>query len=547
VTKKISKTIIGISVMTLVVSMALIMAVLYNYFIKEHVKQQGEEMEIISQIILHGDIRWLEEINTNSNRITWIASDGTVLFDNMVDISEMENHLDREEIREALADGRGESLRYSNTLSKRTIYTTKRLADGTVLRLSTTQISMLFLVINVLRPIMFTVAICILFSIIVARKLAKRIVEPINRLNLETPIENEIYDEFSPLLLRIEKQNKKIEKQIYELNEKSQEIIYFTERVSDAIIVLDDKGMVLVANKKAKELLNCEENRYYLDYFHDLKYRNMVEKALKGNSNSCSIKIGERVFGFSASTNQLSGEKSSVFLFIRDITDEEMAQEMRRQFTANVSHELKTPLTSIMGSAEIMSQGIIKSEDIPYFSNRIYEESARLLALIQDIIKISRLDEGKVEQNTTMVPLLELCKQVQKQLKEKAEKHSISIEVKGEEHSVNGVLHILHEMVYNLCDNAIAYNKENGKVILTVEKKANIVLSVADTGIGIGTDDIARIFERFYRVDKSHNKESGGTGLGLSIVKNGALLHNAQVLVESKVGEGSKFLIEFPG
>ena len=544
-TKKISKTIIANSVMTLVVSMALIMIVLYSYFAKEQIKQQKHEMAVISQVVLLGDSSWLAELNHDTSRITWIAGDGTVLFDNIANVSEMENHIEREEIREALANGYGESQRYSYTLSERTLYTTQRLPDGTILRLSTTHLSMLFLVLNVLKPILIMMVICIIFSIIVAHKLAKRMVNPINTLNLETPMENEVYDELSPLLLRIERQNKKIEKQMNELNQKTQEIIYFTEKVSDAIIVLDDKGTVLVANKKAKELLSCEEGRYYLDYFHDLKYRHMVEKALKGNGSSCSIQIGERVFGFSASTNQLSKEKFSVFLFIRDITDEERAQEMRRQFAANVSHELKTPLTSIMGSAEIMSKGIVKQEDIPYFSNRIYEESARLLALIQDIIKISRLDEGKDNGSITAISLLELCKQVQSQLNEKAKKHFVSIEVKGDEQVVNGVAHILHEIVYNLCDNAIAYNKKNGKVILTVEKKDNIILSVTDTGIGISAEDLSRIFERFYRVDKSHNKESGGTGLGLSIVKNGVLLHNAQVLVESKLGEGSKFIIEF--
>lgn len=546
-TEKISKTIIKASIFTLIASIVLIMGVMYEHFTRVQFSQQRNELLFVEQGVEIDGKEYFDNIQLGTSRITWISEDGTVLYDSHADESQMENHAGREEFVEAMEKGFGESQRNSKTLSEVMLYSAIKMEDNSILRISTSQLSVMSLVLAILQPIVIILVLCIILSVILAHRISEKTVEPINNINLQNPLENEVYEELSPLLIKIDKQNKKIAQQIEFLNKKNEEITYVTENVSDAIIVLSQKGIILSANKKAKELLSCNVDSFYLDSFRNLDYQEIVERALVGKNSATTIKIDGRSYRFSASTVNLANDDTSVFLFISDITDEEINLEMRRQFTANVSHELKTPLSSIMGTAEIMSNGIVKSEDVPHFAGKIYEESSRLLKLIQDIIKISRLDEGIVAYEFAPVVLSNICNQVRSELIAKAEKNNVTIDVFCDNSVIKGYEPVIYEIAYNLCDNAISYNKRGGKVEIYVTGSAeNVELSVSDTGIGISKSELLRVFERFYRVDKSHSKESGGTGLGLSIVKHGAILHKAEIIIDSQIDNGTTITIKFP-
>ncbi|MEG1151254.1 MAG: ATP-binding protein [Oscillospiraceae bacterium] len=546
-TKKICETIIKISTITLLASIIIILGILYDYFISMQFSQQKNELELAAQgVILNGE-EYFVGINTKNYRITWIENDGKVLFDSKINANDMENHIKREEFMEALKNGYGESQRKSSTFAEKTMYSAKKLPDGSVLRISSTQISIISLVFGIAQPILFVSLCAVGASIFFARKVSIKTVSPLNRLDLENPLSNEVYEELSPLLVRIDRQNKKIKSQLDDLAQKNKEITYVTEHVSDGIIMLNKKGNVISANKKAKELLHCSDGNYYLDFCRNLEYKRTVEMAQKGEKSSCTLKIGDLVYRIFASCIHMNNDDIAVFMFISDVTDEENAQQMRREFTANVSHELKTPLSAIMGSAEIIKNGIVKQEDIPHFATKIYEEASRLLNLIQDIIKLSRLDEVGLKAEFSPIILGDIAQAVKNELCEKALKKEISIDLICNKSRIRGYLPVIHEMIYNLCDNAIIYNNKGGKVNIEIETKGNQgIFSITDTGIGIAKNEISHIFERFYRVDKSHSKETGGTGLGLSIVKHGAELHRATINIDSEIGIGTKITVIFP-
>lgn len=476
----------------------------------------------------------------SENRISFINKDGTVLYENYADITTMDNHLGRPEIKSAIEKGTGEITRSSDTIGKQVYYYAVKLESGDILRIAAETKNVIGLL-GVSAPrLIIIVLIIFIAAMITAKLLTDSIVKPINELNLDEPGANVTYDELSPLLVRMDKQNEKIRTQMEELSKQQQEFEYITENMSEGLVIFGTGGKIISANRSAKFILGNENALTYTELCHDTEYINAVKNALSGKQFTGRIEKGERVYDLSANPVNNSPGHGAV-LFITDITERESSEKMRREFSANVSHELKTPLTSIMGAAEIIGNGIAKSEDIPHFAEQIHTEASRLLTLIQDIIKLSQLDENSIKAEFENVNLKSVCEDVISELEDKAEKKNVTISLKGSDMVIRGIRPVLHEMIYNLCDNAIVYNKENGSVIIELsESNQKKMLTVSDTGIGIAPEHQSRIFERFYRVDKSRSKSTGGTGLGLSIVKHGTMIHGGNVSLESKMNEGTK-------
>lgn len=479
------------------------------------------------------------------NRISLIKSDGTVLYDNYADISGMDNHLDRPEIKSAIENGTGEITRSSDTIGIQTYYYAVKLKNGDMLRIAADTKNVIGLLGVSAPQLIIIVLITFIAAMITAKLLTDSIVKPINELDLDEPAANVTYDELSPLLVRMDKQNEKIRTQMEELSKQQNEFEYITENMSEGLVIFGTGGRIISANRSAKFILGTENAVTYTELCHDTEYIDAVNSALSGKQFTGRIEKGERVYGLSANPVDNSPGHGAV-LFITDITERENSEKMRREFSANVSHELKTPLTSIMGAAEIIGNGIAKSEDIPHFADQIHTEASRLLTLIRDIIKLSQLDENSIKAEFENVNIKSVCEDVISELEDKADKKNVAISFEGSDMIIRGIRPVLHEMIYNLCDNAIVYNKENGSVKIELSENDRIkMLAVSDTGIGIAPEHQSRIFERFYRVDKSRSKATGGTGLGLSIVKHGAMLHGGNVSVESRVNEGTKVTVLF--
>ena len=485
-----------------------------------------------------------------SSRITWVAKDGTVLFDNRADAAGMENHRNRPEIAGALQNGAGEAVHLSKTLGAQTFYRAVRLKDGTVLRVSATINSVFKSVFDLIPYIVLILVPVLLLTTVIANLLTKKIIVPLNNLDLENPLYNDVYDELSPLLSRMARQNEKIEEQFKKLQEKQEEFNAITENIAEGIIVLNGKGRVLSINKSAAAVFGVSAtgniNKHISMLNRSITLQKAVEAAAGGRSHEDTFTKGENTFHLLASPVKGGHSVQGVILFILDITEKQNAEKMRREFSANVSHELKTPLTSILGYAELMKGGMVKPEDIAVFSGRIYNEARHLLNLVEDTIQLSRLDEKDVRLPVEEVDLLALAQEVAGRLGPPAREKQIRISVGGEKVMVSGVRQILEEMVYNLCDNAVKYNKEKGKVNVTVStSNRNAILTVADNGLGIPREHQNRVFERFYRIDQSHSRGTGGTGLGLSIVKHGAELHHARLELSSEPGKGTTVTVIF--
>ena len=544
--KKIRNSIILVSIITLLCSTLLIIGTLYNYFTTSSISKQKDDLNLVAESVSNMGIDYLNSISTNQYRITWINYDGTVLYDSIADISTMENHSDREEFIEANTLMYGHSKRTSKTLSQDTFYSAKKLNDNTIIRISFNQLSILSIIYNMLFIIIIIIIISILLSILLANNISNNIIKPLNNLDLNNPLDNDIYDELSFLLTKIDKQNNKINKQLNILEERNKEISLITENVLDGIIILNSKGNILSCNKVAKELLSCNINDYYLSYYRDLDYKLLIEDALNGKRGKAKLKINNDIYAFIASPTLLNNNNFSIFIFIRNITEEEKLLELRRQFSANVSHELKTPLTSIMGASELLKNNLVKDKDINVFANNIYNEAKRLLNLVHNIIKISRLDEQNNLEYSN-ININALTSDIINQLKDKINNKNITINYNNNNNIIiNAIPTILHEILYNLCDNAINYNIDNGLIDINISKDTNnIIWTIKDTGIGIQQNELDRIFERFYRVDKSHSKETGGSGLGLSIVKNGMNLHNGLIDISSDINKGTKISLIF--
>lgn len=511
----------------------------------------SHETEFISGAIDKLDeqeiLEYVKDIGIKSkNRITLIEDSGKVVYDNYANPQTMDNHKNREEIKSANQTGYGQITRFSKTSGEQTFYFAKRVNDDFIVRVSCTRNNVYSMVKDVFIFILSGLFIIVIVSLWISKVISRVIVKPLKQLNLDNPLDNDTYDELSQLLVKMDKQNKKIQNQIDTLAKKNKEIAYITDNVSEGIIIFKENGEVLSVNNSAKKLFGCKENDFYLDFCREIKYQNTIKKALKGQNETCKIKHNGRIYKLNADAISRDDDGFAVFLFINDITSEENASKMRREFSANVSHELKTPLTTIMGCAEIIQNGVAKTEDIPHFAGQITSESARLLNLIEDIIKLSKLDEDNFSSQLCDLDLKTVAEQVFKELEPKAKKLDINFEINAQSQVIKGIESLLHETIYNLCDNALTYNKKGGTVEITVtNEQGKPVVIVKDTGIGIPIKHQQRIFERFYRVDKSHSKETGGTGLGLSIVKHSINLHKGTIELESEEGKGTTIKIIF--
>lgn len=549
-TKRIFRTVFVVAISIFIASAVLFMTVLHDYFSGIQQNQLRMQIDLASQGVEDEGLDYLKNLNIKDYRVTWIGTDGKVLYDSISEADEMENHFEREEVKEALSEGYGASSRYSSTLTQRYLYGAKRLPDGTVIRLSVTQNSLLILTLGMLQPIMIIFVIAIILSAFLASRLSKKIVKPLNELNLDKPLDNNGYDELSPLFRRIDTQKKEISRQSEELKQRQNELEVMTSAMSEGIILLNNRGTVLSINKAAAKLFGTDcfcIGEDIVSINRSLELAQLLNKAKNGEHSERVVELGCGQYQMMASPVISNNIVSGIVLLILDVTEKEKAEQLRREFTANVSHELKTPLHTISGSAELLVNGMVKSEDIPIFLKRIYSEAQRMIQLVEDIIRLSHLDEGAEDMKWDMVDLYAVAEETINSLADEAESNGIKFELYGETVLINGIRQLLQEIIYNLCDNAIKYNCRGGSVSVGVKNENEFaVLTITDTGIGIPAEHQERIFERFYRVDKSHSKEIGGTGLGLSIVKHAAKLHNAEIELHSIVNKGTEITIKFP-
>lgn len=552
-TRKIFQSIIAVVISVLLLSLALITGVLYNHFETTMLDQLRTTAQFAEQGVEQEGMAYFDSLHAKNCRVTWIAADGTVKYDNRSNPKTMENHADRQEVREAMENDSGTSVRRSSTLSEHTMYYAKRLSDGTVLRLSMSQRSVLFLMGGMLSPLVFIFLAACLLAGVLSYRVSKKIVKPLSEIDLKHPEQVETYDELSPFLQRIAAQNREIDARMAEIRKQQQEFSMITENMSEGLFVVDRNYQILSYNKSAMQIFGMDprqEHENLLAVNRSEGFRNAVDSALKGRHTQENLELNGRVYQIIANAvcqPDFAEDMVGAVILVLDVTEKETQEQYRREFTANVSHELKTPLTSISGIAEIIRNGIVKPEDIPHFAGKIYDESQRLITLIGDIIKLSRLDENQVPMERETVDMLEMARDVVQQLSSVARKSGVTLVANGSHGQVQGVRQVLGEMVYNLCENAVKYNRAGGRVWVDVQQVADhVVLRVKDTGIGIPAAEQGRIFERFYRVDKSHSKAVGGTGLGLSIVKHGAALHHATISVSSEPEQGTEITLTFP-
>lgn len=549
-TKKIFRSTVAVGLAVLLASLVIIMGALYTYFGHVQEQQLRDELSIAAAAMESGDGEaYLSKLHSDNYRITWLRADGTVLYDTKADAAAMENHAQREEVRQALTNGTGESSRYSATLLEKTLYYARRLPDGTVLRLSASRVTMGVLLLSMLSAILAVIAVALILSGILAGRVSRRITRPLNTLDLEHPLENDAYEELSPLLRRLEHQRRQIDDQLRSLRRRSEEFEQITASMTEGLVLVDNGGTILSMNPAAcavfhtdaacvgQPLLTVERGSAVSHALHD---------AMDTGHGETRMERDGREYQFDMTRIQADGEVVGAVLLTFDVTEQAYAERNRREFTANVSHELKTPLQGIIGSAELLENGMVRSDDVPRFVGHIRGEAQRLVTLINDILRLSELDEGG-SLPTEPVELLSLCTDTVKSLESAAQQRQITMTVTGEAVTVPGVRRLLTETVFNLCDNAIKYNKDGGSVAVTVGRDgSDAVVTVADTGIGIPPEHQSRVFERFYRVDKSHSKASGGTGLGLSIVKHAVAYHHGTVTLDSREGEGTTFTLRLP-
>ena len=550
-TKRISLSVLVACAAVLVASLIIIMGVLYDYFGRIEHTQLADELEIAAAAVEEGGTDALARLSSERYRLTLIAKNGDVLYDTKAGGSLSENHAERSEVKDALKTGDGESTRYSATFMEKTVYRAKRLDDGSVLRISLASATVGLLAVGLIQPILFVALIALVLSIFLAKRLSKSIVAPLNDLDLEHPLDNETYPEISPLLGRINRQNIRIAEQMENLKRKTDEFVQITENMREGLVLLDDKGTVLSINRAAKTIFGAGDSSVGLDFLaversHEVS--SAVEEAFASGHSDARIERNGRVYSLDIDRTVSDGKVLGTLILVFDITDKESAERMRREFTANVSHELKTPLQGIIGSADLIREGLVKPEDMPHFVGRIHDEAERLVTLIEDIIRLSRLDEGgNIVFDEKSVNLGEVAAEAVNSLGTAAKAKNIAVTLDDKGAAMRGSSRLLYEIVYNLCDNAIKYGREGGYVHVRVESgDGKTVLTVKDNGIGIAPEHQARVFERFYRVDKSRSRESGGTGLGLSIVKHAVAVHHGEISLDSRLGEGTEIKISFP-
>ena len=546
--KKIFRSTCLVAFFVFLLSLVMIFGILFGHFESMLTKELKSEAEYIAKAVDQAGEDYLSAINSYDARITLISPDGTVLFDSVADPSSMGNHLGREEVQKALKYGAGESSRISNTFTEKTYYYAVKTANGDILRLSNTQFSIFQLLLSLLQPMAFVCAAALIIAAVLSSKVSKSIVAPINSIDLENPENSEVYDELSPLLTKIANQKKAIDRQIKEAMKNQERFRIISENMSEGFAVTDSEGHLLTYNKVLLNILGMEEKdtSNILKYNRSNEFIKCMEEVLDGRHSECTINVGQSIYSVMANPVFEGDTVIGSVIVLFDITSKIEGEKMRREFTANVSHELKTPLTSISGFAEIIKNGGLPREVVEDFSVSIYEEAQRLITLVNDIIKLSKLDEESSLYSFEQVDLHDVANRVVSRLKNDAEGRNLTVSVIGGSATVPAVLQITEEMIYNLVDNAIKYNKEGGNIdILINDSQSSASIIVRDTGIGIPLSHQSRVFERFYRVDKSHSKEIGGTGLGLSIVKHGAMYMGASVKLESEEGKGTSVCITF--
>ena len=548
-TRKIFLSIMAAAAVVLLCSVLIIMGCLYDYFGGVQERQLEDELALAQTGVECSGKTYLKALEGESYRLTWIAPSGEVLFDSQADESSMENHAQREEVRQALETGEGQSSRYSSTLLEKTIYYAKKLTDGSILRISISRATAGVLVMGMLQPMLVVLAAALILALVLAKRISARIVAPLNRLDLEKPLENDTYEELSPLLTRINQQRRQIDAQLRTLQQKKDEFDQITASMNEGLVLMNEKGTVLSINPAARELFHAEPDCVGQDFLtversHEISCA--IRRALEEGHAELRVERGGREYQLDISRIESEGTVIGAVLLAFDVTEQAFAERNRREFTANVSHELKTPLQSIMGSAELIENGLVKQEDMPRFVGHIRTEAARLVTLIEDIIRLSQLDEGG-ELPFEPVDLKKLAEEASASLASAAAEKQVTIHVHGDDRQITTVRRLASEIIYNLCDNAVKYNREGGSVDVTIDGTAHgAVVTVQDTGIGIPPEHQSRVFERFYRVDKSHSRQSGGTGLGLSIVKHAVQYLGGRIELESQPGKGTTMRVHFP-
>lgn len=541
-TKKIFKYIMLVAGAVLLASLLIIIGVLYDYFGNIQQTQLENQLGLAVRGVEDSGSAYLQGLDGTKYRLTWVGANGAVLYDTQADAGTMDNHANRDEIRQALQSAEGKSSRYSTTLLEKTLYYAQRLSDGSVLRISVSHATAWMLALGMLQPVLVILILAFVLSGVLAGRMSKRIMEPLNCLDLDRPLENEVYEELTPLLSRIDRQRRQIAIQLRELQRKNDEFTQVTRSMTEGLVLLNDKGVILSINPAARRLFHAEQDaagKEFLTIERSTDVSRTIRSAFEGGHGEIRIERDGREYQLDVSRIESEGAVIGAVLLAFDITEQAFAERNRQEFTANVSHELKTPLQSIMGSAELIENGMVKSEDMPRFIGHIRTEAERLVVLINDIIRLSQLDEGG-ELPYEEVNLRAVADEVSATLKDAAASKKVTLTVTGQETPVHSVRRLVTEIIYNLCDNAIKYNVDGGSVDVTI---ADHSITVRDTGIGIPAEHQDRVFERFYRVDKSHSKENGGTGLGLSIVKHAVQYLGGRIELESEVGKGTTIKI----
>ncbi len=547
-TKKIFRSIFTVALVVLLASIGIATSFLYDYFNDSQINQLKAELSLVADTVNEVGIEYFENFDSTVFRFTIVDADGTVLYDTEANAAEMGNHADREEIIEALETGNGSSVRNSETMTKKTYYEAVLLENGDVLRISVSQLTIGALVFGMIPAIFAIILVATIVAIVLSLTMAKQVTDPLMKLDLEHPADNVAYEELAPILTKLHKQHKQIKKQMESIRRKSDEFEQIVASMNEGLVLLDEHAMVLSMNQAAKNIfcINKDANGHdFLLYDSTTKMSKAIWDALEGNHSEYIEHRNGMEYQFTVNPIESSGKIKGVIILVFDITDRAFAERNRQEFTANVSHELKTPLQSIIGSAELLETGLVKEEDKGKFIGNIRKEASRLVSLINDIIRLSQLDENN-EVATEAVELMGVANEVVEVLTALASKKNVNLSVEGEACNISGVRRYIYEIIYNLCDNAIRYNVDGGKVTIKISKESGSAeISVSDTGIGIAPEHHSRIFERFYRVDKSHSKETGGTGLGLSIVKHAVQFHKAKVTLDSNVGKGTTVTVRF--
>ena len=547
--KKIFTLTIAIISTVLLLSFGVITDVLYNHFTTVSVNQLKDELTLAAQGVELSGIDYLKSVSENNYRLTLISDDGTVIYDTKSNETEMDNHLDREEIKKAFEEGEGSATRHSDTLGEKTLYEAKRLKDGSVLRISVSLAEVWVLLVGMIYPLAVIFAISVIIAFVLANRVSKSIVKPLLKLDLEHPADNNTYEELSPVLTEIRRQHGKIKEQMMKLSEQNDEFSQIISSMSEGLILLNEQGSIIAINRTARKIFGAKDDAVGTDFLTldrspEISYA--ITEAEKNSRSEITLSKNGREYQFNISRIKSEGKTLGTLILGFDITEKAFAERNRQEFTANVSHELKTPLQSIIGSAELLQNGLVKPEDTARFIGNIKNEATRLVSLINDIIRLSQLDE-KAEPTRESIDLTAIANEVVEVLTPSSEEKKIKLSLECDNITLNGVRRYIYEIIYNLCDNAIRYNKDGGKDDIAIKKRGkSTVITVADTGIGIPAEHQARVFERFYRVDKSHSKETGGTGLGLSIVKRAVMLHNGKVELTSTVGEGTTVKVVLP-